>query len=63
MTEAERQERRFICVYPGCEVGPLNGGGYLERVNQKGEPFEGACPDHYWAVVRDEIPDEEPAND
>ena len=54
----ETEQERFVCVYPGCEVSPLKpGGGYLERVNEKGEPFEGACPDHYEAVVADEIPE------
>lgn len=50
--------KRLECVYPGCTVSPEDedGNGYLERVNPKGEPFEGACPEHYWAVVRDEIP-------
>jgi hypothetical protein len=46
--------KKWICVFPGCNVGPMTDGGYLERVNPKGEPFEGACPDHYEAVVLDQ---------
>jgi hypothetical protein len=52
-TEAEAEASRPHCVYPGCPKGPSEAGGNepLERVNPKGEPFEGACPDHYEAVV------------
>lgn len=60
--QIQRKDRavsdRPVCVFPGCTKGPTDEDGcYLERVNPKGEPFEGACPDHYWAVVHDEIPE------
>lgn len=43
----------LTCVHSGCEAGPLTTGELLERVNPKGEPFEGACAAHYEAVVLD----------
>lgn len=46
--------KKLVCVYPGCNVGPLTDGGYLERVNPKGEPFEGACSAHYEHVFNEE---------
>lgn len=47
------KESKWTCVYEGCDRGPKpeNGGYQLERVSPKGGPFEGACLDHYKAVV------------
>ncbi len=39
---------KYVCREPGCGRGPGNKTGHgLYRTSPKGEPFEGACRDHY----------------
>ncbi len=37
---------KYVCREPGCDHGTGTGHA-LYRTSPKGEPFEGACRDHY----------------
>lgn len=41
------------CQYPDCDLDVTKDEINLERINPKGEPFEGMCPEHYRKWIQD----------